>query len=81
VILLLDLSGSVSPVLQEIRRGALGALSRLKQTDEVSLMVFSSRASCCRTSRGTGGLIVDRIGRDREDAGDRSGNLALSGAQ
>ena len=44
VILLLDLSGSVSPVLQEIRLGALGALSRLKQADEVSLMVFSSKS-------------------------------------
>ncbi|MFM8395462.1 MAG: VWA domain-containing protein [Acidobacteriota bacterium] len=62
VILLLDLSGSVSPVLQEIRLGALGALSRLKQADEVSLMVFSSQTELVQDFTRDRKLIVDRIG-------------------
>jgi VWFA-related protein len=63
VILLLDLSGSVSPVLQEIRLGALGALSRLKQADEVSLMVFSSKSELLQDFTRDRRVIVDRIGQ------------------
>lgn len=63
MILLLDLSGSVSPVLQEIRAGALGALSRLKQTDEVSLMVFSSKTELIQDFTRDRRQIVDRIGQ------------------
>src|SRR5262249_1782506 len=36
VVLLMDLSGSVSPVLKEIQSGALLALDRLKENDEVA---------------------------------------------
>ena len=63
VILLLDLSGSVSPVLQEIRLGALGALSRLKQADEVSLMAFSSKTELVQDFTRDRRVIVDRIGQ------------------
>jgi VWFA-related protein len=42
VILLIDLSGSVSPVLNEIRDGALVALKRLKEKDEVAVIAFST---------------------------------------
>lgn len=42
VILLIDLSGSVSPVLHYVSDGALSALQRLKEEDEVALMTFSS---------------------------------------
>ncbi|HKX27133.1 MAG TPA: VWA domain-containing protein [Blastocatellia bacterium] len=41
VVLLIDLSGSVSPILNEIRNGALAALQRLKEQDEVAVMAFS----------------------------------------
>ena len=61
VILLLDLSGSVSPVLQEIRSGALGALSRLRKTDEVALMAFSSKTRLVQEFTRDRGLIIDRI--------------------
>lgn len=55
VMLLLDLSGSVSPALNEIRAGALGALNRLKRTDEVAVMAFSSKVE-----------LVQDFTRDRE---------------
>ncbi|HKX27994.1 MAG TPA: VWA domain-containing protein, partial [Blastocatellia bacterium] len=42
VVLLIDLSGSVSPILNEIRNGALVALQRLKEQDEVAVMAFSN---------------------------------------
>ena len=63
MLLLLDLSGSVSPVLDEIRDGALGALSRLKRTDEVSLMAFSSRTELLQDFTRDRQLISSRIGR------------------
>jgi len=61
VILLLDLSGSVSPVLHEIRSGALGALSRLRKTDEVAVMAFSSNTRLVQEFTRDRGLIIDRI--------------------
>src|SRR5262249_16655107 len=42
VVLLMDLSGSVSPALKEIQSGALLALERLKENDEVVVIAFSS---------------------------------------
>lgn len=63
LLLLLDLSGSVSPVLEEIRDGALGALSKLKRTDEVSLMAFSSQTELVQEFTRDRQLIANRIGR------------------
>lgn len=63
MILLLDLSGSVSPVLDEIRDGALGALSRLKRTDEVSLMAFSSKTELLQDFTPDRQLVVNRLSR------------------
>ena len=40
IVLLLDISPSVHPVIEEIRRSALQALQKLKPEDEVALMVF-----------------------------------------
>jgi len=42
IMLLLDVSGSVRPILHEIRDGALNALMRLKPEDEVAVMAFAS---------------------------------------
>ena len=42
VVLLLDISPSVHPVIEEIRKGALQTLEHLKPEDEVALMVFAN---------------------------------------
>ncbi|HZS07560.1 MAG TPA: VWA domain-containing protein [Blastocatellia bacterium] len=61
VILLVDLSSSVSPVLREIRDGALLALKRLKDKDEVAIMAFSSSTQLVQSFTTDRQLIVDRI--------------------
>jgi VWFA-related protein len=43
IILLLDVSRSVRPILHDIRDGALHALRRLKPDDQVAVMAFSDR--------------------------------------
>jgi len=63
VILLMDLSGSVSPVLKEIQTGALLALDRLKENDEVAVIAFSSETQLVQGFTRARRLIVDRIGQ------------------
>jgi len=41
IVLLLDLSNSVKPIIEQISNGALDALQRLKPEDEVALMAFA----------------------------------------
>src|SRR5262245_11906340 len=43
VALLLDVSGSVRPIMGEVRQAGLDALARLKPRDKVALMVFAER--------------------------------------
>lgn len=43
VVLLVDVSGSVQPIIDEVQRAALDALSKLKPQDRVALMIFASR--------------------------------------
>ncbi len=43
IILLVDVSGSVQPIIDEIQRVALEALSALKPQDKVALMLFAAR--------------------------------------
>jgi VWFA-related protein len=43
IVLLVDVSGSVQPILSEIQRAALDALDRLKPNDKVAVMVFASQ--------------------------------------
>lgn len=62
VVLLIDLSGSVSPVLRQIREGSLEALSRLKESDEVAVMAFSSSTQLVQDFTRDRRLVVDRIG-------------------
>jgi len=54
VVLLLDVSSSVFPVIEKIRDSAQDALSKLKPTDHVAVMLFASRA------RLTATLTTDR---------------------
>lgn len=44
IMLLLDVSGSVRPILHQIRDGALGALQHLKAEDQVAVMAFASKS-------------------------------------
>ncbi|HKQ77142.1 MAG TPA: VWA domain-containing protein [Blastocatellia bacterium] len=62
VILLMDLSGSVSPVLKEIQSGALLALERLKESDEVAVIAFSSDTQLVQDFTPNRKLIVEKIG-------------------
>jgi VWFA-related protein len=43
ILLLLDLSASVKPVIEEIRNGALQALRQLRPEDEVAVMTFADK--------------------------------------
>ena len=54
VMLLLDVSGSVRPILHQIRDGALNALGRLKPDDQVAVMPFAN------TSRLAQDFTADR---------------------
>lgn len=63
VILLMDLSGSVSPVLREIQNGALLALKRLKDKDEVAVMGFSDQTQVVQNFTTDRQLILDGIGQ------------------
>jgi VWFA-related protein len=62
VILLMDLSGSVSPVLKEIQSGALLALERLKESDEVAVIAFSSDTQLVQDFTVDRKLIIEKIG-------------------
>src|SRR5262245_44980156 len=62
VILLMDLSGSVSPVLKEIQSGALLALERLKENDEVAVIAFSSDTQLVQDFTPDRKLIIEKIG-------------------
>jgi len=61
IILLIDLSGSVSPVLHYISDGALSALQRLKENDEVALMTFSSSTHLLADFTRDRELVVEKI--------------------
>jgi len=61
VILLIDLSGSVSPVLYYVSDGALSALQRLKEEDEVALMTFSSSTQLLQNFTRDRQQVVEKI--------------------
>ncbi len=62
VVLLLDISPSVSPVIEEIHKGALQALEHLKPEDEVALMVFAGVTELIQDFTKDRQLIIDKIG-------------------
>jgi VWFA-related protein len=43
VTLLVDVSGSVRPIIEEIGKAALNALAQLKPTDRVAMMIFANK--------------------------------------
>ncbi len=62
VVLLLDISPSVHPVIEEIQKGALKALEHLKPEDEVALMVFSGTTELIQDFTKDRKLIADKVG-------------------
>jgi len=79
IVLLLDLSGSVSPALSQIREGALEAIGRLKEADEVALLAFSSEVEVLQDFTRDRRLITDRIGRLERTAGIGRGTSLFQG--
>ena len=73
IILLLDISPSVRPVIEEIRYGALQALQKLKPEDEVALMVFSGATELIQDFTRDRELLVKKIeqGLLKDGAGTR----------
>ena len=61
ILLLLDMSGSVRPLIHQIRDGALEALRRLKPEDEVAVMAFADRPELVQGFTRDRQLVSDRI--------------------
>ena len=68
ILLLLDLSASVRPVIEEIRNGALQALGHLRPEDEVALMTFADKTRLLQDFTRDRKAIVDQIGRTLESS-------------
>jgi VWFA-related protein len=62
VVLLLDISPSVHPVIEEVQKGALQALEHLKPEDEVALMIFAGSAELIQDFTKDRKLIADKVG-------------------
>jgi len=66
IILLLDQSASVRPVVEEIRNGALQALQLLRPEDEVALMTFADQTRLLQGFTKDRKSIVDQISQTLE---------------
>lgn len=71
ILLLLDLSASVKPIIAEIRHGALQTLKYLKPEDEVAVMSFADSTQLLQDFTRDRRLVVDQLGRllERSHAG------------
>lgn len=63
ILLLLDLSASVKPVIEEIRSGALQALRQLRPEDEVAVMTFADRTELLHDFTKDRKAVVDQVSR------------------
>src|SRR2546423_2224668 len=61
IILLLDVSRSVRPILHDIRDGALNALKRLKPDDQVAVMAFASTSKVAQDFTKDRALVSRQI--------------------
>lgn len=66
IVLLLDQSASVRPVVEEIRNGALQALQLLRPEDEVALMSFADQTRLLQGFTRDRKSIVEQISRTLE---------------
>ncbi len=69
IVLLVDISPSVRPVIEKIREGALQTLQRLKPEDEVALMVFSSWTELIQDFTKDRQVILNKLGQALEKKG------------
>jgi VWFA-related protein len=68
IVLLLDVSGSVIPVIDSVRDSGLKALNQLKPGDEVALMAF-----------GVWTTVLQEFTKDRQQVAKRVGNIEFMG--
>jgi len=61
ILLLLDTSGSVRPIIEQIGEGALNALQQLKPQDEVAVMAFATYPPLIQGFSRDRQLIADKI--------------------
>jgi VWFA-related protein len=61
IVLLLDVSGSVMPVINQVRESGIRALSQLKTDDEVAVMAFGVWASVLQNFTRNRQLIAERV--------------------
>lgn len=69
LVLLLDISPSVRPVIEKIREGALQTLQRLKPEDEVALMVFSGYTELIQDFTKDRELVQNKLAEALEKPG------------
>jgi len=77
IMLLLDVSGSVRPILHQIRDGALNALQHLKAEDQVAVTAFASKSELVQDFTKDRGLVSKQI--EMATATDRLGNGTFLG--
>ncbi len=63
IMLLLDLSASVKPVIEEIRKGALEALRQLRPEDEVAVMTFADRTELLHDFTKDRKAVIEQVSR------------------
>jgi VWFA-related protein len=61
ILLLLDTSGSVRPIIEQVGEGALSALQQLKPQDEVAVMAFATYPQLIQGFTRDRQLIADKI--------------------
>ncbi|MDQ3817849.1 MAG: VWA domain-containing protein [Acidobacteriota bacterium] len=61
ILLLLDVSGSVRPIIEQVGEGAQSALEQLKPQDEVAVMAFANRAVLIQSFTKDRRLVSDKI--------------------
>src|SRR5437667_5671556 len=61
IMLMLDVSGSVRPILHQIRDGALAALQRLKPEDRVAVMAFANTSRLAQNFTSDRKLAAQKI--------------------
>ena len=71
IILMLDVSGSVRPILHQIRDGALSALKHLKPDDQVAVMPFGTTSELVQDFTKDRNLVARKI--EEATATDRLG--------
>lgn len=65
IVFLLDVSGSVMPIINRVRDEGLVALAHLKQNDEIAVMIFGKWAEVFQDFTSDRQLIAKRVGEIR----------------